>query len=344
MDEDAPFIQRCLQLAQLAQGDVSPNPMVGALLVHKGRIIGEGYHERYGGPHAEVRAIEAALKRFSESVLQESTLYVSLEPCSHHGKTPPCADLIIRHNIPRVVIATQDPFPAVQGAGIERLRNAGIQVTTGILEEEARFVNRRFFTRIEKQRPYFILKWAQTQNGYMAPLRGQEWISGPQAQILNHRWRTEEDAILVGKNTVMSDNPRLNAREWKGKSPIRLILDRRLDIPDTYHIFDQKEDTIIFTEKQGENRKNLRYVSMESFDFYLAETLAYQCYLFDIQSVIVEGGKQTLELFLKAGIVDEIRIFRSPRIWETGLKAPEINRYADRKYPVGADTLELYYL
>lgn len=344
MTKDELFMQRCLDLAVLGVGSVSPNPMVGAVLVHRDRIIGEGYHAQFGGPHAEVHAIDAACAKYAAEVIEESTLYVSLEPCSHQGKTPPCVDLIIQHKISRIVIATTDPYPAVQGRGIQKLKEAGLEVEVGVLGEEAQFINRRFFTRIQKQRPYIILKWAQTRNNYFAPLSGRRWISGPEAEILNHRWRTEEDAILVGKNTVLIDDPKLTPRQWVGKSPIRLVLDRRLEIPDNYKVFDQQQETIVFTEKDRDSRDKIRYVSLESFDFYLAETLAYQCYLFDIQSIIIEGGKQTLDLFLQAGIVDEIRVFRSPNVWESGIQAPIINQSPDGSIPVGSDSLDTYYM
>ena len=344
MSKAESYMQRCLDLAALGQDSVSPNPMVGALLVYQDRIIGEGYHERFGGKHAEVHALDQALKKNDPETIRKSTLYVSLEPCAHQGKTPACTERIIREGIPHVVIACTDPFPAVQGKGIEQLKAAGLQVEVGVLEAKARFLNRRFFTRVEKQRPYIILKWAQTHNGYFAPLQGQQWISGAESSMLNHRWRTQEDAILVGTNTVLTDNPRLNPRDWEGPAPIRLILDRNLVIPESALVFQGDQPSIIFTEKEKKGVGNLRYISMESFDFYLAESLAYQCYLLDIQSIIVEGGKKTLDLFLHAGIADEIRVIRSSDDWEAGIEAPKIHRTPDYTTPLGKDTLELYYM
>lgn len=344
MMEAERFMQRCLDLALLGLGKVSPNPLVGAVLVYQGQIIGEGYHEKFGEKHAEVNAIESALEKYDAETIKKSTLYVSLEPCAHQGKTPPCSALIIRHKIHKVVIACEDPFPAVQGGGIQQLRDAGIQVELGMLENQAKFINRRFFTQIQKQRPYIILKWAETRNGYFAPFEGQQWISGPEAGLLNHRWRTEEDAILVGTRTVLNDNPQLTPRLWEGPAPIRMVLDRHLEIPDHYHIFNQEHQTIVFTEKYRKNAENIRYISLENFDFYLAQTLAFQCYLLDIQSLIVEGGRKTLDLFLEAGIADEIRVFRSADVWEEGISAPEINKTPDFTTSLGKDTLELYYL
>jgi diaminohydroxyphosphoribosylaminopyrimidine deaminase/5-amino-6-(5-phosphoribosylamino)uracil reductase len=221
------YMQRCLDLAALGMGKVSPNPMVGAVIVHEGKIIGEGYHQQYGQTHAEVNAVNDVLAKFknAEELLKQATIYVSLEPCAHYGKTPPCADLIIKHHIPKVIAGCRDPFDQVDGKGIEKLKDAGIEVEVGVLEDECKWLNRRFFTRVQQHRPYIILKWAQTTDGFFAPDDNtQHWITGLESRKLVHQWRGEEDAILVGKNTVIADKPQLNVRYGEGRSPKRIVL------------------------------------------------------------------------------------------------------------------------
>src|ERR1700712_465065 len=234
------YMQRCLELATLGLGAVSPNPMVGAVVVLDDKIIGEGYHQKYGEAHAEVNAINQVISRFPNSadLLKQATIYVSLEPCAHYGKTPPCADLIIKHQIPKVVVGCRDPFEQVNGKGIEKLQAAGVEVVLGILEAECKWLNRRFFTRIQKHRPYIILKWAQTADGFFAPADGtQLWITGQESRKLVHQWRGEEDAILVGTNTVAIDNPQLNVRYGSGKLPKRIVIDRELKLNKSLNIF-----------------------------------------------------------------------------------------------------------
>lgn len=340
------YMKRCLELAVLDPGAVSPNPMVGALIACGDKVIGEGWHQRYGGPHAEVNAINDVLSNHvdGEELLKKSRIYVSLEPCSHQGKTPPCTDLIIKHGIPDVIFACRDPFPRVNGQGAEKLRKAGINVTEGILEKEARHLNRRFFTRIQKQRPYLILKWAETADGYFAPADGsQQWISGTQAKQLNHRWRSEEDAVLIGKNTALADNPQLTTRLWPGKNPKRIILDRNGELPAHLHVFDQTVETIVLTAEKTDWQPQLKHIALESFDNYLAESIAYQLYLLDIQSVIIEGGAKTLALFLQAGLWDEARIFKSQTCWGKGLPAPRLHAKAASTQTLGNDSLSIYY-
>lgn len=347
MQEHRYYIKRCLDLAALGAGKVSPNPMVGSVIVHNKKIIGEGWHEQYGKAHAEVNAINQVLEKYKNDaaqLLKESTIYVSLEPCAHFGKTPPCADLIIAHHIPKAVIACRDPFTSVDGKGIERLQAAGVEVIEGVLENEALHLNRRFFTRIKKQRPYIILKWAETADGFFAPDKPeQQWISGQQAKQLVHRWRSEEDAILIGKNTALIDNPKLNTRLWSGKSPKRIILDRNLDLTADLNIFDQSVETIVLNEVNTDIQGNTKYIALESFDFYLAESIVYQLYLFDIQSVIIEGGAKTLDLFIKAGLWDEARVFVSKAKWGSGLNAPSFKFASEEKLILGEDTLSIYY-
>lgn len=337
-------MQRCIELAQLGAGNVSPNPMVGAVIVHQDKIIGEGYHQQYGGPHAEVNAINNVLERFgdAEPILKDSVIYVSLEPCAHFGKTPPCADLIIKYNIPKVVIGSLDPFDQVNGKGLQKLEEAGIKVIPGVLESECLFLNRRFFTRVKKQRPYIILKWAQTSDGFFAPEEpAQTWISSGAAKILAHKWRSEEDAILVGKNTALIDNPQLNVREIGGRNPLRIVIDRHLELPGHLNFFDQTQRTIVFNSVKTEIEDNIKYLQLEDFDHILPQLICYQLYLMDVQSLIIEGGAKTLQLFIQAGLWDEARTFVSPQSWGTGMKAPDISgeKISDQK--VGPDNLRI---
>jgi diaminohydroxyphosphoribosylaminopyrimidine deaminase / 5-amino-6-(5-phosphoribosylamino)uracil reductase len=341
------FMLRCIELAQLAAGRVSPNPMVGCVIVNDGQIIAEGYHEQYGAAHAEVNAIRAVLDNFenAETILKKSEIYVSLEPCAHYGKTPPCVDFIIRHAIPKVIIGCRDPFDQVNGKGIEILRHAGIEVITGVLEAECENLNKRFFTRVRMQRPYIILKWAQTADGYFAPENNsQEWISSESSKVLVHKWRNEEDAVLVGKNTALIDNPQLNARLIEGgRNPKRIVIDRRLELPKSLHLFDHASETIVFNEIKTEISGNVKYIQLEDFDQYLPQLIAYQLYIFDIQSVIIEGGAKTLDMFSKAGLWDEARVFVAPKNWGKGIKAPAIATKPAEVIAIGPDSLQIHY-
>jgi len=343
---DELYVKRCLELAEMGNGSVSPNPLVGCVIVSGGKIIGEGYHKKYGQAHAEVNAINAVLEKYGDQapvLLKEATVYVSLEPCAHFGKTPPCADLLIRHQVKKVVIGTRDPFEDVNGKGIERLQNAGIEVISGVLENECRYVNRRFFTRVTQQRPYIILKWAATANGYFAANNTvQQWISGPLAKKLVHKWRTEEDAVLVGKYTAIIDNPQLSAREWPGKNPVRLLIDRNLEVDTTSLLYNDAAKTIIFNELKTDVIKNIHYVSMEDMQYYLPQKIAYQLYLMDIQSVIIEGGAHILNQFISSGLWDEARVFTSSTSWDNGIFAPQINGKITDISNVDKDKLTLY--
>jgi len=344
MPERLKYMHRCLDLAALGMGTVSPNPMVGAVVVMDTIIIGEGYHHKYGEAHAEVNAINQVISNFSDSaeLLDQSTLYVSLEPCAHYGKTPPCADLIIKNKIPKVVIGCRDPFEAVNGKGIEKLRDAGIDVTIGILEKECQWLNRRFFTRVQKQRPYIILKWAQTANGFFAPHdNSQHWITGVESRKLVHQWRGEEDAVLVGKNTAVIDNPQLNVRYGQGKSPKRIVIDRRLELKDDLNLFDQSVETLIFNEVKTEISGKNKYIALEDFDRYLPQYILYQLYLQDIQSVIIEGGSYTLNTFIEAGLWDEARIFTGTNDLKRGIKAPLISNENSEEFTIGTDKLRI---
>lgn len=320
---DRIYMHRCLELAVKGAGLVAPNPMVGAVLVHNDCIIGEGWHKKYGEAHAEVNCINEAVKNGFENDIAESTLYVSLEPCAHFGKTPPCADLIIKYRIPKVVIGCRDPFEAVNGKGIERLCSAGVDVTVGILENECRELNRRFFICQEKKRPYIVLKWAQTADGKIAGTGGKRLlISNHFSNRLVHRWRSEEAAILVGTNTALSDNPHLNTRLWSGKSPVRLILDLNLRLPLSLSIFDGKQKTIILNTVKEAEEGNMLFVKMNK-EISLVEEICRVIYQQNIQSVLVEGGARLLQAFIDEEMWDEIRVIRSKDIFAgEGLAAP----------------------
>ena len=347
MNDHEKYMRRCLELAALGAGFVSPNPMVGAVIVHQNKIIGEGYHQKYGQPHAEVNAVNAVLERHENAaeLLKEATIYVSLEPCAHFGKTPPCADLIIKNQIPKVVVGCRDPFVQVDGKGIEKLRNAGIEVVENVLEAECLALNKRFFTRVLKQRPYVVLKWAQTQDQFFAPEDGsQQWISDPVSKKLVHQWRSEEDAVLVGKNTAAADNPQLNNRyQPEAKQPKRIVLDRRLELGNQLHVFDQSVETLVFNEVKTALEENIKYIGLEDFDLYLPQYILFQLYLQDIQSVIVEGGAKTLQLFIDAGLWDEARIFTSKTHWGKGIKAPQISGELKGNLNLGEDLLSVLY-
>lgn len=332
-------MRRCLELAQLGMGFVSPNPMVGAVIVHNDRIIGEGYHQKYGQAHAEVNAVNNVQDK---GLLSQSTIYVSLEPCAHYGKTPPCADLIIKHQIPNVIIGCRDPFDEVNGKGIEKLKAAGINVTVGVLEAECLELNKRFFTRIQKHRPYIILKWAQTEDGFFAPAdNSQFWITGEESRKLVHQWRGEEDAILVGKNTALIDDPQLNVRYGQGKAPKRIVIDRRLELPKHLHLFDQSVETFVINEVKTEFDGKTKYISLEDFNYYVPQYILYQLYLQDIQSVIIEGGASTLAHFIKDGLWDEARVFTGSVTLKKGIQSPVIQGEVVSVNAVGKDTLRI---
>lgn len=340
------YMQRCLELAQLGAGNASPNPMVGAVIVYHDKIIGEGWHRKYGGPHAEVHAIADVYESYEDAdrLLKDSTMYVSLEPCSHQGKTPPCADLIIDKKIPKVVIAARDPFDRVNGAGIAKLRDANVDVVENVLLKDAMFLNRRFIVRVKQQRPYVILKWAETADGYFAQTDGtQRWISGSIAKTLVHKWRSEEDAVLVGKNTALQDNPHLTVRQFHGRNPKRVVIDKALTLPENLHLFDRRAQTIVFNNSKSDWQPNLSYIALENFDFYLPQNILFQLHLMDVQSVIIEGGAKTLQLFVEAGLWDEARIFVSPTYWLDGIKAPSLSTIPDKRQPIGKDSLLTYF-
>lgn len=333
MDYELKYMQRCLQLAEYGVGFVAPNPMVGAVLVVDDIIIGEGYHQRYGEPHAEPNAINAVKNK---DLLKVATLYVTLEPCSHYGKTPPCADLIVKSRIPRVVIGTLDPNPKVAGSGVEILRKAGVEVVVGVLKDECRELNKRFFIFQEKKRPFVLLKWAQTQNGFLDCIRTVASplpliISNNITKQLTHKMRAENQAIMVATNTVLMDNPSLTVRNWSGKSPIRVALDRRKLIPINSHLLDGSVPTIIFTELESENKHNLEYV-MINFDAQVLSTILEKLFERNIHSVLVEGGAKLLNSFIQTGLWDEANIEVSTTSISDGVVAPKLpNQPTNRK-------------
>ena len=333
------FMQRALELAERGKGQVRPNPLVGCVIVHNEKIIGEGYHQQYGGPHAEVHALASVVK---PALLPYSTVYVSLEPCSHRGKTPPCANLLIEKGIKSVVVATLDPNPLVAGKGVQLLQDAGIEVAVGLLEQEARWQNRRFFCQQEKHRPYLILKWAQTQDGFLARENfDSKWISGTQSRQLVHQWRGEEQAILVGKNTALHDNPRLDVREWPGSNPIRIVLDSKLELPANLQVFDQQIPTLCYNTLKNETLTNLERIKLSEENFL--EALLADLQARNIQSVLIEGGSHILQQFLAAGLWDEARVFTTPICFERGVTAPILTQLPSESHAVGEDQLDLYY-
>lgn len=321
--KDEEYHYRCISLAYNGLGRVAPNPMVGAVLIYQGKIIGEGFHSRFGAAHAEVEAVKHIK---DETLLKKSTLLVNLEPCSHFGKTPPCSQMIIDKQIKKVVIGEIDPFPKVAGKGVKMLQKANVEVSIGLRKAESRFINRRFFTFHEKRRPYIILKWAESFDGYLDKIRNAneppQWITDTYARILVHKWRTEEQAILVGTNTVLMDNPQLTARYYYGKNPIRLILDRNRRLNGQLHIFDQQAPTIIFTRQHDDSNPHATFVKIP-FDNMPAEIMDY-CYQAGIQSVIIEGGSKVLSSFIEQNLWDEARVFHGDNVFENGISAPRV--------------------
>ncbi len=313
-------MRRALELARLGSSYTSPNPMVGCVVVHQGRIIGEGWHKQYGGPHAEVNAIAAVEDK---SLLPESRVYVTLEPCSHYGKTPPCADLLINSGVKDVVICNTDPNPLVVGRGIKKLLDAGAQVKVGVLEDEGLGLNKRFFTFHSQKRPFILLKWAETADGFVAgPNYAPLQISGRLAQRLAHKWRTEEQAILVGTRTALHDNPRLNTRYWLGKNPLRLVIDKQLQLPAHLHLFDQSQPTVVYNYSKQEEQENIYFVKLNEQE-PLLEQIMQDLHQRNVLSVLVEGGPVLLESLLLAGLWDEAIIFRSKvKMLGSGIKAP----------------------
>ena len=331
MNIDETYMQRCLQIAKNGSSSAKPNPAVGAVIVHENKIIAEGYTSAFGGNHAEVNAINSVTDK---NLLSKSTLYVSLEPCSHFGKTPPCCDLIILHNIPRVIVGALDPNPKVAGTGIARIRKSGAEVSVGILEKDCMESNKHFFTFHVKKRPYAILKWAQSADGFIAPIskdsQNPVWISNEISQQISHKLRSETAAILVGRKTVLDDNPALTVRNWTGNNPIRVVLDKTYKLSNSLKIFNNQSLTISLGENEIDFNAN---VALQIVNFL---------YQKNIQSVIIEGGRQTLQTFIDANIWDEVYVFQSQMTLGNGTKAPNFSAEMQHKKNILKDELSIY--
>ena len=312
--------------------------MVGSVIVYKDKIIGEGFHEKYGSNHAEVNAINSVIDK---SLLTKSTIYVNLEPCSHFGKTPPCSDLIIKHKIPKVVVGCIDTFSKVSGKGIQKMRKAGIEVVTGVLNKESRDLNKRFFTFHEKKRPYIILKWAESKDGFIAPIDQKKpfWMTSEKSKKLVHNWRSEEDSILIGRITAEKDNPYLTVREINGKNPIRIVIDRNLKLPKHLNLFNSDADTIIFNEIKSSKSNNNNYIKI-NFNKFINNFLKV-LYKQNIQSLIVEGGTKTLQSFIDNNLWDEARVFYTGSELTAGVYSPNINGKIISSKEIDADLLEI---
>ena len=337
------YINRCIQLAKNGLGTTYPNPLVGSVIVYDNKIISEGWHKKSGKPHAEVNAINAVKDK---SLLSKSTIYISLEPCSHFGKTPPCCDLIIKHKIPNVVVGTIDPNNKVAGTGIKRLIENGTNVIVGVLEKECNELNKRFFTFHQKKRPYIILKWAESLDGFIAPLSKEKqepvWISNEFSRQLVHQWRSEEQAILVGTKTVLDDNPKLDVRDWEGENPMRIVLDRTGKISNGYFVKDEKTKTIIITEQENlTSNENCIYENV-IFDVQLTKKIVDISYKYGIQSILIEGGRQTIQRFIDDNVWDEARVFKGHVHLKSGIKAPILNGDFQSKN-IKDDQLKLFF-
>lgn len=336
------FMRRCLELASLGSGFVAPNPLVGCVIVWNNLVIGEGFHKQFGGPHAEVNAFDLVEQK---ELLNESTVYVSLEPCSHQGKTPPCVDLLIANNVKRVVIGCRDSNPIVSGKGIERLKRAGIEVIEGVLEEECRQLNKRFFTFHERRRPYVVLKWAQTLDGFIDRVRNEDnkginWVSSELTKTLVHKWRSEEQSILVGRNTIINDNPSLTVREYDGQNPIRIVIDSQLQISQDLNIYSDEAPTLIFNRVKNENKENVEWIKIpETSTTHILEEL----YKRGISSVFVEGGSRTLQYFIIDNVWDEARVIVGNTKFGDGVKAPIINKIPSDSFKFGEDRVYIYF-
>ena len=340
--EHESFMQRCVDLAYLGQGNVSPNPMVGCVIVKNGLIIGEGYHSEFGGKHAEIKAIESVI---DQKEIENSTVYISLEPCVHHGKTPPCVHELINRKIKTAVIGSRDSNPIVGGKGIESLKRVGIEVIENILEEECRKLNKRFFTFHEKRRPYVILKWAQTSDGYLDKNReigekGVNWISSPESKVLVHKWRSEEQSILVGRNTILNDNPSLTVREISGKNPTRIVIDSQLQLSKDVNIFSKDAPTLVFNRLKNDKIDGVEWIKIsETSTKHILDELFKR----NIQSVLVEGGSRTLQYFIIDNVWDEARVIVGDVKFGDGIKAPVMNKVPSRAHQFSNHDTMYYY-
>lgn len=344
MEDHEKFMKRCLELANHGLGLVYPNPMVGAVVVYKNRIIGEGWHQKAGLPHAEVNAISAVEDK---SLLRESTIYVNLEPCSHHGRTPPCADLIINNGIPKVVVGSLDPNPVVSGRGLQKLENNGVEVIHGVLKYECEALNKRFYTFHKEKRPYVILKWAQSKDGFIFPAgenikKGSPvWITNEFSRQKVHQWRTEEASILVGRKTVAQDNPKLNSRDFRGNPLYRIIIDAELRLKGDLNVFDGSCPTLVFNSIRQEIENRIEFCKLD-FEQEVVKQILEVLYDKGIQSLIVEGGSVTLNSFIKSGLWDEARVFEGHFVFYQGIKAPDFKGKLQEESEIENDKLYRY--
>lgn len=342
MTEEEKYMTRCIQLAKNGIGCVSPNPNVGAVIVREGKIIGEGYHAKYGYAHAEVNAINSVEDKM---LLKESTLYVSLEPCSHYGKTPPCADLIIEKQIPRVIIGCTDPYSKVSGRGIQKLHNAGVDVKVGVLEKECKSLIKHFIIFNTHQRPYIILKWAESADGFIDINRvggSPVILSNPLTNMLVHKTRSEVDAIMVGTRTARLDNPLLSVRNWSGKNPVRIVLDRDLDLPKTLHLFDNTIKTLVFTSKQRSSTSETEFITID-FDTDVLPQILNILYKRKIQTLMVEGGSILLQSFINSSLWDEINVEKTDKLLHEGIKSPAITNASEYSEKESFNSIFWYY-
>lgn len=342
MNTDEKYMLRALQLAALGGVSVAPNPMVGCVIVYNDKIIGEGYHKKYGEPHAEVNAVESVADK---TLLPLATIYVTLEPCAHHGKTPPCANLIVKYQFKKAVIATVDPFSLVAGKGIELLKKAGIETVVGVKEQKAQLLNKRFFTFHQNKRPFVILKWAQTLDGFIDAPRQHEtpeirWISNPRTQIITHQWRSEEQAILVGWKTIQNDNPSLTTRAFHGENPIRIIIDKELNSPIDSTVFNDGQRTMVFNSLKSQEENAVSYIQLNDFNL---ENIFATCVSMGIASILIEGGKQTIESFIATNYWDEARVIVGNKTFKAGLKAPELAIKSTDNMQIGPDHIYYYF-
>lgn len=337
MDFDQLMMKRCIELASNGLGMTYPNPVVGCVIVRNGQIISDGWHQKAGEAHAEVNAVN---KIRDKEILKDCEIYVSLEPCSHFGKTSPCSDMIVRYGFKKVIVGISDPNSKVNGQGIKRIRDAGIEVKVGVLENECAELNKRFFCYHQNKRPYIVLKWAQTADGFMAaenPI--QKWITNPYSKQLVHLWRSQEQSVLVGYKTAKVDNPQLNLRLWSGNQPVRVVIDRDLSLDQKLHLFDGSQKTIIFSEKENSSRPD---VVQLKFDENLEESILNELYKSGLQSVIIEGGRKTLDGFINNDLWDEARVFSTAESWASGIKAPWVDGKLIGQKLIGSDRLKIF--
>ncbi len=337
------YLNRCFELAQKGIGNVKSNPIVGCVIVADNRVIGEGWHEKYGKGHAEVNAVNS-VRSEDKYLLEKACVYVSLEPCAHYGKTPPCCDLLIKNNVAEVVIACVDPTSKVNGQGIQRMKEAGINVRHGILEKEAKFLIRRFITFQQKKRPYIILKWAQSYDGFMGKKNEKYWITNKLCKKLSHKWRSEEQAILVGEQTILTDNPNLTIREWFGTNPIRIALQKYHLFHQDLNIFNLDAETMLFTSLENQkihklHQKFLLDRSKQNFIPFVLETLFKK----KVKSLIVEGGQKILQSFIDQNLFDEVRVLQSSNRMDEGIKAPVFSDSFQENYDIGDNSVKIYY-